>query len=445
MSCKTAATLADRPRASANPEPRRPPKSGDTGQWSILRGMKTPAGSRSPYLASRLQGLGTTVFAEMSALAERTGSINLGQGFPDRDGPAEVAEAAIAAIRAGRNQYPPGPGIAELREAIAGHQRRFYGIDLDPDREVLVTAGATEAITAALLGLCEVGDEVVVFEPFYDSYGAAIAMAGAQRRVVPLEPPDWSFDPERLAAAVTPRTRLDPAQQPAQPHRQGLHAAGAGAGRRCCVEHDLLAVTDEVYEHLVFEGRHVPLCTLPGMADRTVTVSSAGKTFAFTGWKVGWACGPAAAGRRGAHRQAVPDLRQRGALPAGGGGRPGLARRLLRGRGPGAASRGGTGCVRAWRRPGSRCSNRTPPISPSPAWPGLASPTGCRSAGPAGALRGGGGAGRARSTTTPVSPGPWCASPSASSRTCSTRPCAGWPVRPASRCAGWARSRSGSA
>ncbi len=240
-----------------------------------------------------MQGLGTTVFAEMSALAERTGSINLGQGFPDRDGPPEVSEAAIAAIRAGRNQYPPGPGIAELREAIAGHQRRFYGIDLDPDREVLVTAGATEAITAALLSLCEVGDEVVVFEPFYDSYGAAIAMAGAQRRVVPLEPPDWSFDPGRLAAAVTPRTRLILLNSPHNPtgkvfSRQELELVAA-----CCVEHDLLAVTDEVYEHLVFEGRHEPLCTLPGMAERTVTASSAGKTFAFTGWKVGWVTGPA--------------------------------------------------------------------------------------------------------------------------------------------------------
>jgi N-succinyldiaminopimelate aminotransferase len=255
--------------------------------------MMTPAGSRAPYLASRLQGLGTTVFAEMSALAERTGSINLGQGFPDRDGPAEVAEAAVAAIRAGRNQYPPGPGIPELRAAVAGHQRRFYGIDLDPDQEVLVTAGATEAITAALLGLCEVGDEVIVFEPFYDSYGAAIAMAGAQRRIVSLEPPDWSFDPERLAAAVTPRTRLVLLNSPHNPTGKVFGREELDAVARCCVDHDLLAVTDEVYEHLVFEGRHVPLCTLPGMAERTLTISSAGKTFAFTGWKVGWACGPA--------------------------------------------------------------------------------------------------------------------------------------------------------
>jgi N-succinyldiaminopimelate aminotransferase len=255
--------------------------------------MQIPAAGRTPYLASRLQGLGTTVFAEMSALAERTGSINLGQGFPDRDGPSEVAEAAVSAIRTGRNQYPPGSGVPELRQAITDHQRRFYGIDVDPDAEVLVTAGATEAITAAVLGLCETGDEVVVFEPFYDSYGAAIAMAGAQRRVVPLEPPDWSFDPDRLAAAVTPRTRLLLLNSPHNPtgkvfSRQELDVVAA-----CCQEHDLLAVTDEVYEHLVFEGEHVPLCTLPGMAERTLSVSSAGKTFSFTGWKVGWVSGPA--------------------------------------------------------------------------------------------------------------------------------------------------------
>ncbi len=255
------------------------------------RAMNAPAG-RAPYLASRLQGLGTSVFAEMSALAERTGSINLGQGFPDRDGPTAVSEAAVASIRAGHNQYPPGPGIAELRQAIADHQRRFYGIEVDPDTEVLVTAGATEAITAALLALCETGDEVVVFEPFYDSYGAAIAMAGAQRRVVPLEPPGWSFDMDRLAAAVTPRTRVILLNTPHNPTGKVFSTTELEAVARVCREHDLLAVTDEVYEHLVFEGRHVPLCTLPGMADRTITVSSAGKTFAFTGWKVGWACGP---------------------------------------------------------------------------------------------------------------------------------------------------------
>jgi N-succinyldiaminopimelate aminotransferase len=255
--------------------------------------MTRAADRRAPYLASRLQGLGTTVFAEMSALAERTGSINLGQGFPDRDGPVEVSEAAVTAIRSGRNQYPPGPGVPELRHAIAAHQRRFYGIELDPDAEVLVTAGATEAITAALLGLCEIGDEVIVFEPFYDSYGAAIAMTGAQRRVVPLDPPAWSFDPERLAATVTPRTRLILLNSPHNPTGKVFSREELQVIAQCCQEHDLLAVTDEVYEHLVFEGSHLPLSTWPGMAERTLTVSSAGKTFAFTGWKVGWVSGPA--------------------------------------------------------------------------------------------------------------------------------------------------------
>ncbi len=248
---------------------------------------------RQPYLAARFQGLGTTVFAEMSALAEATGSINMGQGFPDTDGPAEVAEAAVAAIRAGANQYPPGPGTADLRLAVAEHQKRFYGLEPDPDREVLVTAGATEAIAAAVLALCETGDEVLTFEPFYDSYTAAIAMAGAQRRVVPLQPPDWSFDPEQLAAAVTPRTRVLLLNTPHNPTGKVFSVEELDAIARICVDHDLIAVTDEVYEHLVFDGRHVPLATRPGMAGRTLTISSAGKTFAFTGWKIGWVTGPA--------------------------------------------------------------------------------------------------------------------------------------------------------
>jgi N-succinyldiaminopimelate aminotransferase len=247
---------------------------------------------RQPYLASRLQGLGTTVFAEMSALAERTGSINLGQGFPDRDGPSVVSEAAIAAIRGGHNQYPPGPGDPVLREAVAAHQKRFYGLDLDPGSQVLVTAGATEAITAAILALCETGDEVVVFEPFYDSYGAAAAMAGAQLRAVPLDPPGWTFDPDRLRAALSPRTRLVLLNSPHNPTGKVFGPDELQVIAGLCLERDLIAVTDEVYEHLVFSGQHLPLCCLPGMAERTITVSSAGKTFAFTGWKVGWACGP---------------------------------------------------------------------------------------------------------------------------------------------------------
>jgi N-succinyldiaminopimelate aminotransferase len=249
---------------------------------------------RVPHLNARLQGFGTTIFAEMSALAVRTGSINLGQGFPDTDGPAVVADAAVDAIRAGHNQYPPGPGIPELRAAIARHQRRFYDLDYDADTEILVTAGATEAIAAAMLSLCEVGDEVVTFEPFYDSYSASIAMAGAQRRVVTLQPPDYSFDPSALEAAITPRTRLLLLNSPHNPTGKVFGREELELVARLCVEHDLLAVTDEVYEHLVFDGEHVPLATLPGMRDRTVTISSGGKTFSFTGWKVGWVCAPAA-------------------------------------------------------------------------------------------------------------------------------------------------------
>jgi N-succinyldiaminopimelate aminotransferase len=248
---------------------------------------------RPPFLASRLRGLGTTVFAEMSALAEATGAINLGQGFPDEDGPSEVSEAAVAAIRAGANQYPPGPGIADLRRAIAEHQSRFYRLTFDPDTEVLVTAGATEAITAAVLALCEPGDEVLCFEPFYDSYTAAIALAGAERRTVGLQPPDWSFDPERLARAVTPRTRLLILNSPHNPTGKVFSDHELEAIASVCRDRDLLVVTDEVYEHLVFDGHHLPIASLPGMAERTLTVSSAGKTFSFTGWKIGWVTGPA--------------------------------------------------------------------------------------------------------------------------------------------------------
>ena len=248
--------------------------------------------ARIPHLNARLQGFGTTIFAEMSALAQRTGAVNLGQGFPDTDGPAEVAEAAIAAIRAGHNQYPPGPGIPELRHAIAAHQRRFRGLTFDPDTEVLVTAGATEAVAATLLALLEVGDEVVVFEPYYDSYAACIAMAGAVRRPVTLRTPDYRFDPDRLRAAITPKTRLLLLNTPHNPTGKVFDRDELQLVADLCIEHDLVAVTDEVYEHLVFEGEHVPLASLPGMRDRVVTISSAGKTFSFTGWKIGWVCAP---------------------------------------------------------------------------------------------------------------------------------------------------------
>jgi N-succinyldiaminopimelate aminotransferase len=243
-------------------------------------------------IASRLAGFGTTVFTEMSALALRTGSINLGQGFPDEDGPREVLEAAARALREGHNQYAPLAGVPVLLEAIADHQERFYGIDLDPHTGVQVTFGATEAIAAALLGLLEPGDEVVVFDPLYDSYAAGIEMAGARRRTVTLRPPDWRVDPEALAAAVTPRTRLLLLNTPHNPTGKVFGAGELEQIAAVCREHDLVAVADEVYEHLVFDGRHVPLATLEGMAERTLTISSIGKTFSATGWKIGWASGP---------------------------------------------------------------------------------------------------------------------------------------------------------
>jgi N-succinyldiaminopimelate aminotransferase len=244
-------------------------------------------------MGAHLHPFTTTIFNEMSVLAARTGAINLGQGFPDTDGPAEVAEAAVAAIRAGHNQYPPGAGLPALRQAVADHQRRWYGLEHDPDTEVVITMGATEAIAAAVLGLCEPGDEVVTLEPYYDSYAATIAMAGARRRVVTLRAPDFTLDPDALAAAVGPQARLILLNSPHNPTGRVLSAGELEAVARVCVERDLVAVTDEVYEHLVYDGRHIPLATLPGMAERTVTISSHGKTFSFTGWKVGWACGPA--------------------------------------------------------------------------------------------------------------------------------------------------------
>jgi len=245
---------------------------------------------RLPYLNSRLQGLGTTIFAAMSALAEATGSVNLGQGFPDYDGPAEVLEAACEAIRRGHNQYPPGRGIGALRNAVATHQRRFYGLEFDPATEVLVTAGATEALAATILSLCEVGDEVVMFEPYYDAYPALVAMAGATHRVVPLRPPEWAFDPEDLRRAISPRTRLIIVNSPHNPTGKVFGSGELELIADVCRRHGLIAVTDEVYEHLIFEGEHRPLAAFDGMRDRTVTISSAGKTFSVTGWKIGWAC-----------------------------------------------------------------------------------------------------------------------------------------------------------
>ena len=244
-------------------------------------------------MARRLDGLGTTIFAEMSALALATGSVNLGQGFPDTDGPAEVADAAVRAIREGVNQYPPGPGQPDLRLAVAEHQRRFYGLGLDPDTEVVVTTGATEAVAAALLGLVDPGDEVVALEPFYDSYTACIQMAGGVRVPVTLRAPDFRLDVDRLRDAVTSRTRLLLLNTPHNPTGTVLTETELAAVAELAIERDVVVVTDEVYEHMAYDVPHRPLATFPGMAERTLTISSGGKTFSFTGWKVGWASGPA--------------------------------------------------------------------------------------------------------------------------------------------------------
>ncbi|MFN8193023.1 MAG: pyridoxal phosphate-dependent aminotransferase [Nocardioidaceae bacterium] len=244
--------------------------------------------------AERLHGIAPTIFSEMSALALRTGSVNLGQGFPDRDGPPSVIARAVAALEGGANQYAPGLGVPALREAVARHQQCHYGLDLDPDSQVVVTTGCTEAIAAALLGLVDPGDEVVVLEPYYDSYVAMLQMAGGIRRPVTLRPPDFRLDADELRAAVTPRTRFMLVNTPHNPTGTVLSRDELAVVAEVATTHDLVVITDEVYEHLTFDGReHVPLATLPGMADRTLTLSSAGKSYSFTGWKVGWATGPA--------------------------------------------------------------------------------------------------------------------------------------------------------
>ena len=228
----------------------------------------------------------------MSARAVATASINLGQGFPDTDGPRIIAEAAAQAVLTGKgNQYPPPTGIGELRAAVADHQRRFYGLGYDPDTEVLITAGATEAIAAALLALLEPGDEVIAFEPYYDSYVANIAMAGATRVPLTLRAPDFRPDLAALEALITPKTRLLLLNSPHNPTGMVLTAEETQAIADLAISHGLLVVTDEVYEHLTYGRPHLPFATIDGMRERTVSVSSAGKAFSFTGWKVGWVTG----------------------------------------------------------------------------------------------------------------------------------------------------------
>jgi N-succinyldiaminopimelate aminotransferase len=257
--------------------------------------------------AQRLDGIPPTIFTTMSALATRTGAVNLGQGFPDADGPPSVLEAARDAIASGANQYAPGNGVPVLRQAIARHQQRHYGLDLDPDSQVLVTTGCTEGIAAALLGLVDPGDEVIVLEPYYDSYVAMIQMSGGVRRVVTLRAPDYRLDADQLRAAVTPRTRFLLLNSPHNPTGTVLTRVELQAVAEVAIEHDLVVITDEVYEHLTFheddgdshdsrdrrDQKHVPIATLPGMFERTLTLSSAGKSYSITGWKVGWATGPA--------------------------------------------------------------------------------------------------------------------------------------------------------
>jgi N-succinyldiaminopimelate aminotransferase len=245
-------------------------------------------------LAHRLQGYGTTIFAEISALAAATHSINLGLGFPDDDGPPEVIEAAVVALREGQgNQYPPGPGIPELRRAIARHQHRFYDLTYDSEREVLVTTGATEAIAAALFAMIEPGDEVIMFEPYYDSYAACISMAGGVRRLVTLEPPDFRPSLAALEQLINSRTRAVLLNSPHNPTGMVLSSTELDAIATLAIKNDLIVITDEVYEHLVYHGEHVPIATMQGMRDRTISISSAGKTFSLTGWKIGWVTGSA--------------------------------------------------------------------------------------------------------------------------------------------------------
>jgi N-succinyldiaminopimelate aminotransferase len=268
--------------------------------------MSEPGGRR-PRLTRKLAGFGTTIFTEMTRLADEAGAVNLAQGFPDFDGPELAKRAAVRAVEAGLGQYAPSPGLPALRRALARARARSYGLDYDPDAGVTVGCGATEMVFASLLGLCDPGDEVVLFEPFYDGYRAAVALAGASARVVRLAPPDWRLDRAALAAAFGPKTRAVVLNTPHNPTGKVFARDELEAVAELCRRHDVVCVADEVYEHLVYEGEHVPVAALPGMAERTITVSSMSKTFSLTGWRVGWALAPPdlSAAVRGAHQFAT--------------------------------------------------------------------------------------------------------------------------------------------
>jgi N-succinyldiaminopimelate aminotransferase len=245
-----------------------------------------------PHMARRVAGFGTTIFSEINALARQHNAVNLGQGAPDFDGPPEVLQAAVAAVNGGFNQYAPGLGLPQTRDAVAAHALRFYGQQLDPTTQVAILAGATEAMFAAILGLCDEGDEVIVFEPVYDSYVPNLIMAGVRPRYVALRAPDWTFDPDELSAAFTNQTRAILINTPHNPTGKVYTREELLFIADLCQRHDVIAITDEVYEHIVFDGAaHTRLATLPGMAERTLTISSLGKTFSVTGWKIGWVVG----------------------------------------------------------------------------------------------------------------------------------------------------------
>lgn len=244
-------------------------------------------------ITEKLRPFGTTIFAEMTALAQKHDAINLAQGFPDFEGPPEVVEAAVSALRSGNNQYARSRGHPELVQAIAETQKHYYGLEYDPMEEVVVFSGATEGIAASMLGLLNPGDEVILFEPFYDSYPPGLALSGAVPRFLTLRFPDFALDGDALRALVTNRTRMIVLNTPMNPSGKVFSRAELEIIAEVCREHDLIALTDEVYEHLVFDdAEHVPLATLPGMKERTLTLSSAGKTYSFTGWKIGWGTGP---------------------------------------------------------------------------------------------------------------------------------------------------------